>query len=325
MIERKPPRPARTAMRCEIVLAAFALAACNGAMPATFVAPPPAPAGRTVETIRDPWLGSAPAAETAPRSPTRTQLCTADERGWDESPEGQACAARDEEYFRRVAAVDPTIDLGAPSDFNVAQSFDPDLDLTSHHPDDGMYLTAEQAEMTRWPSLMRATIPLMVNRDDLLSNLRPGLRPAKGFAACKGETRSSPYAEHVPACGDALVKNFALLYQRLPSKMRDPGCRPANLLDPAFRYANDAACAPPASWKKHGGIALEKVCAPVGVYLLLRAVTPYASRYGQNTFAQNIEYIAQTLGVVQRLTAKSTLATPECKLIPVRPVFMPKP
>jgi hypothetical protein len=235
-----------------------------------------------------------------------------------------ACKARDEEYFRRVAAVDPAIDLAAPSDFNPAQTFNPDGVETNAN-GRGMYLTAEQEAMTRRPSLHRATVPLTVGRQELFSNMPDGLDAAEGFTACKGgKGDSSPFAEHVPACGDALVKNFALLYQRLPSKARDPGCRPANLLDPAFRYANDPACAPPKSWKKHGGIALEKVCAPVGVYLLLRAVTPYADRYGHD-FEQNIEYIAQTLGVVQRLTAKSTLATPECKLIPVRPVFMPKP
>ncbi|MDB4996939.1 MAG: hypothetical protein JWM74_4371 [Myxococcaceae bacterium] len=317
-------------MRCEMLLTALVLTACHAATPTSGVAKTPAkhvgaPALKS-ETIADPWVRVEPSAETAiapakPPPPAWMQPCTPED--FREPETRAACKLREQEHFRRVAALDPAIDLAAPSDFNPAQSFNPDGEETNAK-GRGMFLTAEQDAMTHWPSLHRATVPLMVGREEIFSNMWTGLDAAEDFDACKGgHGNASPFAEHVPACGDALVKNFALLYQRLPSKARDPGCRPANLLDPAFRYANDPACAPPASWKKYGGIALEKICAPVGVYLLLRAVTPYADRYGHD-FEMNIEYIAQTLGVVQRLTARSTLATAECKLIPVKPVYMPK-
>ncbi len=315
-------------MRCELAFAAIVLTACHAAtpFPATQA---PASAAPTVpsESLADPWVHGASSAEHAlppakPTAPAWMQPCMPED--FREPETREACKLREQEHFRRVAALDPAIDLAAPSDFNVAQSFDPD-GVQTNAQGEGMYLTAEQEAMTNRPSLQRATVPLVVGREEIFSNMWTGLAAADGFDACKGgKSDASSFAEHVPACGDALVKNFALFYQRLPSKARDPGCRPANLLDPAFRYARDPACAPPTSWKKYGGIALEKVCAPVGVYLLMRAVTPYADRYGQNDFKQNIEYIAQTLGVVQRLTARSTLATPQCKLIPVNPVFMPK-
>jgi hypothetical protein len=304
---------------------AIGAAACNATTPTRAVAKAPRPTVASGETISDPWIRLPATSEDTvtppkPPAPAWMQPCTPEELRFSESH--AVCAAREQEYFRRVAALDPAIDLGAPSDFNPAQSFDPDADLTS---DDnrGMYLTCEWEGMTRSPSLALAMVPLVVDREEIFSNMWTGLDPAVGFAACKRTPRSWKFAEHVPACGDALLKNFALLYQRLPSKARDPGCRPGNLLDPAFRYAKDPACAPPASWREHGGIALDKLCAPVGIYLLLRAVTPYAQR-GGDTFAQNIEYIAQTLGTAQRRTAKSTLATPECKLVPVKPAYMPK-
>ena len=318
-------------MRCDMALAAIVLTACHAAPPTVTATTTSASrvAARTVgsEKLADPWIrveASSPSAlaPVRPPAPAWMQPCTREDFRAPQTRE--ACKLREQEHFRRVAALDPAIDLGAPSDFNPAQSFNPDGEETNAK-GQGMYLTAEQEAMTHRPSLHRATVPLIVGREEIFSNMWTGLEAAEGFDACKGgKNDASPFAEHVRACGDALVKNFALLYQRLPSKARDPGCRPANFLDPAFRYANDPACAPPASWKRHGGISLEKVCAPVGVYLLLRAVTPYADRYG-NDFAQNIEYIAQTLGVAQRLTARSTLATPECKLIPVKQVFMPKP
>jgi hypothetical protein len=312
-----------------MAFAALVLTACQAATPTTTAKTPashvPAPTTAS-EKIADPWVRVEPSAASAlplePPAPAWMQPCTPED--FREPQTREACNLREQEHFRRVAALDPAIDLAAPSDFNPAQSFDPDGEKTNAK-GRGMYLTAEQDAMTHRPSLHVATIPLVVGREEIFSNMWTGLDAANGFAACKGKSaNTSPFAENVPACGDALVKNFALFYQRLPSTARDPGCRPANLLDPAFHYANDPACAPPASWKKHGGIALEKVCAPVGVYLLLRAVTPYADRYGHD-FEQNIEYIAQTLGVVQRLTARSTLATPQCKLIPVKPAFMPKP